>query len=75
MNRIWRHRRTLSPMAKELGCGLVTVVAFTAPLWAFSAAARGPRFALGMLFLLVLVLAALAAATVYFRGRRSPPGK
>jgi hypothetical protein len=72
MNRIWRNRRTLSPMAKELGCGMITVVVFTLPLWAISAATRGPRWALGMLFLMVLVLAGLAIVSRVVRGWRRP---
>jgi hypothetical protein len=67
---LWRNRRTLSPMLKELGCGMVTVIVFTAPLWVFSAATRGPRFVVGMFVALVLVLAALAVITRLFRGRR-----
>jgi hypothetical protein len=61
-------------MAKELGCGLVTVLVFTLPLWAFSMATRGPRFAFAMLAVLVVIVAALAVVTVFLRGRRSPPG-
>ena len=57
-------------MAKELGCGLVTVAVFTLPLWALSAATCGPRFALGMIFILILVLAALAIGTRLARGWR-----
>ena len=70
MNRLWRNRRTLSPMAKELGCGLITVLVFTLPLWAFSMAARGPRFAFTMLVGLILVLAALAVIMRLLRGWR-----
>jgi hypothetical protein len=70
VSNLWRNRRTLSPMLKELGCGLITVIVFTAPLWAFSAATRGPRFAAGMLVALVVTLAALAVITRLVRGRR-----
>ena len=70
MGPLWRNRRTLSPMAKELGCGLITVLVFTLPLWAFSMATRGPRFALGMLFALVVIVAVMAVATVFLRGKR-----
>jgi hypothetical protein len=70
MNRLWRNRRTLSPMAKELGCGLVTVIVFTLPLWAFSAATRGPRFAIVTLFGLIVVLAAMVVVTRLLRSRR-----
>lgn len=72
MSRLWRNRRTLSPMAKEVGCGLVTVIVFTLPLWAFSAATRGPRYVLGILFVLILVLTALAVVTRILRGWRRP---
>lgn len=70
MNRIWRNRRTLSPMAKELGCGLVTVIVFTLPLWAFSVAARGPRVAFVTLFGLIVVLAVMVAVGRLVRSRR-----
>lgn len=69
MTRLWRNRRALSPMAKELGCGLITVIVFTLPLWAFSMATRGPRFALGMLLALVAVLLALTVVTRWWRRR------
>ena len=59
-------------MAKELGCGLITVIVFTLPLWAFSAATRGPRFVLAMIFALVLVLAAMTVVTRFLRVRRRP---
>jgi hypothetical protein len=59
-------------MAKELGCGLITVLVFTLPLWAFSAATRGPRFAFGLLIALVVVLVALAVITRLLRGWRRP---
>jgi hypothetical protein len=72
MSRLWRNRRTLSPMAKELGCGLITVVVFTAPLWAFSVATRGPRYAFGVLVALVLVLAVMALVSRLVRTRRRP---
>jgi Na+/melibiose symporter-like transporter len=59
-------------MAKELGCGLATVLVFTLPFWAFSVATRGPRFALAMLLGLVVIVAALAVLTVFLRTRRRP---
>ena len=67
MGPLWRNRRALSPMAKELGCGLITVLVFTLPLWAFSIATRGARFAFTMLLGLVLVLLALVLVTRLFR--------
>ena len=56
MSAAWRNRRALSSAGKELGCGLITMLVFTAPLWAFSMATRGPRYALAMLFAAVIVL-------------------
>lgn len=44
-----RNRQTAVSIFKELGCGLLTMIAFTAPLWAFSMATRGPRFAFTLL--------------------------
>ena len=72
VSRFWRHRRTLSRWRRSLGCGLVTVLVFTMPVWAFSAATRGPRFALAMLVGLVLVLTALAVLTRLVRAKRAP---
>jgi hypothetical protein len=44
--------------AKELGCGLITMLVFTLPLWAFSIATRGPRYALAALVVGLVVFAA-----------------
>jgi succinate-acetate transporter protein len=70
MGPLWRNRRTVSPMAKELGCGLITVLVFTLPLLAFSMATRGPRFAFAMLAVLVLIVAAVAVVSVFLRRKR-----
>jgi hypothetical protein len=56
-------------MGKELGCGLLTVIAFTAPLWAFSMAARGPRFAFTAIAGLIVVLAIVAFVSRALRKR------
>ncbi len=52
-----RNRRALGSAGKELGCGLLTMLAFTAPLWAFTMATRGPRYAFTLLVAAVIVLA------------------
>ena len=65
----WRDRRVLTSAGKELGCGLLTMLAFTAPLWAFSMATRGPRFAVTMLVLAMVVMAALVFVTRALRKR------
>jgi hypothetical protein len=49
----------MTSAGKELGCGLLTMVAFTAPLWAFTMATRGPRYAFGLLAAAILVIALL----------------
>ncbi len=62
---MWRNRRDLTSAGKELGCGLITMLVFTAPLWVFTVAARGPRFALAALagaVVLVIVLVVLTRA-------------
>ncbi len=67
--RFWRSRGFLSSAGKELGCGVLTVLAFTAPLWAFTVATRGPRYAFGVLAAAVLVLALVTLASRALRKR------
>jgi hypothetical protein len=62
-------RRELISMGKELGCGLLTVLVFTAPLWAFSMASRGPRFAFTAVTGLIVVLAIVVLVSRAFRKR------
>ena len=54
MPRLFRDRQSAISAYKELGCGLLTMIAFTAPLWAFTMATRGPRFAFALLAGLVV---------------------
>jgi len=69
VSKFWRNRRTLAPVFGELGCGLITVIVFTLPLWAFSAAARGPRFALALFVGLLIVLGTMAVVGRLLRRR------
>lgn len=69
MPSLWRHRRALWSAGKELGCGFLTVIAFTAPLWAFSIATRGPRFAFGVMGAMVVVLALVFLVSRLLRKR------
>jgi hypothetical protein len=62
-------KTTRGEIVKELGCGLITVFVFTAPLWAFSAAARGPRYALTVLAGLVVVVALVVVLSRVLRKR------
>ncbi len=57
MPALFRNRKALVSAGKELGCGLLTMLAFTAPLWAFTMATRGPRYAFTLLAAAVVVLA------------------
>jgi hypothetical protein len=66
---LFRNRRALMSMGKELGCGLLTVIAFTAPLWAFSMAARGPRFAFTAIVGLIVVMAVVVIVSRALRKR------
>ena len=66
---VWRHRRGLMSAGKELGCGLATMLVFTAPLWAFTMATRGPRYAFGVLFAAIVVLALVVIVSRAFRKR------
>lgn len=44
---------------KDAGCGLLTILLITLPLWVITLALRGPVFALGALAVLVLVVFAM----------------
>ncbi len=66
---LWRHRRGLYSAGKELGCGLITVIVFTAPLWAFSMATRGPRFVIGLIVAATVVLALMVLVSRVLRRR------
>ena len=66
---LWRHRRGLMSAGKELGCGLATMIIFTAPLWAFTMATRGPRYAFGILFAGIVVLALVVVVSRALRKR------
>lgn len=65
----WRSRRNLLSAGKELGCGLLTVLAFTAPLWAFTLATRGPRYAFVVLLAAIVVLALVVVVSRALRKR------
>jgi hypothetical protein len=44
---------------KDTGCGLLTILLITLPLWVITLALRGPAFALAALAVLVLVVFAM----------------
>ncbi len=63
--RFWRDRRRWWDALSEIGCGFLTVLLVTIPLWVFTVAARGPGFALTVM---ALTLAALVGVALL--GRR-----
>lgn len=58
--KLWRNRRWLRGALSEVGCGFLTVLFITIPLWVFTVATRGPRFALGIMALLLVVVIGMA---------------
>lgn len=61
MNGLWRNRRKLGAWLQEIGCGLLTVLLFTLPVWVLTISWRGPGFALASLFVIALVLGIVVA--------------
>jgi hypothetical protein len=51
-------RRILKRLSsiRDTGCGLLTILLITLPVWVISIALRGPVFALGALVVLALVV-------------------
>jgi hypothetical protein len=60
MNKFWRNRKWLKDAASELGCGLLTMLLVTIPLWVITLATRGPGFAMMVLAGMLLLLLVLA---------------
>jgi hypothetical protein len=56
-----KSRRKFIEAVQELGCGLLTVLFVTIPLWALTLAWRGPLFAFGALAVLLAVVVGFAA--------------
>lgn len=67
MSRLWRNRAWLKDALSELGCGFLTMLLVTVPLWVITLATRGPGFALMVLTGLVLVLLVLAFGSKLLR--------
>jgi hypothetical protein len=61
MRRVWRNRQWLRGALSEIGCGLLTVLFVTIPLWVFTAASRGPGFALLVMLLMLLAMIGMVA--------------
>lgn len=67
MEKLWRNRRWVKDALSEIGCGLLTMLFVTIPLWVITLATRGPGFALAVLGGLVLVFAVIALTSKSFR--------
>ncbi len=66
---LWRNRRWLREALSEIGCGLLTMLVFTIPLWVITVATRGPAFALGAIAVLLAVLVGVAVLSRWIRRR------
>ena len=53
---MWKNRHKIIAAVKEIGCGLLTVLFITIPVWVMTLGWRGPGFALGALAVLLLVV-------------------
>lgn len=69
MSRYWRNRHKLWDAFKEIGCGLLTVLLFTIPVWVLTISWRGPVFALTSLVVLGLALFAVIFLSRILRRR------
>lgn len=63
----WRDRRWLLGAAQEIGCGFLTILVITIPLWVLTVATRGPGFALTAMALMMVALVGLSLAGRWFR--------
>jgi hypothetical protein len=60
VNKLWRNRQWVKGALSELGCGMLTMLFVTVPLWVITLATRGPAFALAVLAGLILLFIAIA---------------
>jgi len=58
---VWKNRHKIIAVVKELGCGLLTILFVTIPVWVLTLAWRGPVFAFGALAVLLLIVFAFGA--------------
>lgn len=65
--RPWHDRRWLRGAVAEIGCGLLTVLLITIPLWVFTVATRGPGFALMVMAAMVALLIGLGLLSRWLR--------
>ena len=65
--RLWKNRHGIIEGFKEIGCGLLTVLFISLPVWVFTISWRGPLYAIGSLFVLILVVVGMALLHRYTR--------
>jgi hypothetical protein len=58
---------------RETGCGILTILLITMPVWVITTAWRGPVYAAGALLVILSIVVALALLT-YAAERRKPSG-
>lgn len=56
---------------RETGCGILTILLITMPVWVITTAWRGPVYAAGALLVILIIVVALALLT-YASERRKP---
>lgn len=56
---MWKNRHKIIAGVKEIGCGLLTVLFITIPVWVMTLGWRGPVFAFGALAVLLLAVIGL----------------
>jgi hypothetical protein len=62
---VWKHRRKIIEAINEIGCGMLTVLFITIPVWALTISWRGPIFAFGALAILLLVVVGMGLFTLW----------
>jgi len=67
LSKLWRNREWFKGALSEIGCGLLTMLFVTVPLWVITLATRGPAFALAVLGGLLVIFLLLAVTSKYFR--------
>lgn len=67
LGKMWRNRQWMKGALSEVGCGLLTMLFVTIPLWVITLATRGPGFALAVLAGLALLFIAIAVGSKFFK--------
>ena len=60
---------------RETGCGILTILLITMPVWVITTAWRGPVYAAGALLVILIIVVALALLTYASERRKSSSTK